>query len=217
MATRRIRPLTAADLPDLPEPCVRCTFWEASLGDLATPADHRDPSRSKQEWAHAVTARWGHCGVMAVIDQKMVGYLTVAPAGYVPRLGSFPTTPVSGDAAVVVSARVAEEMRGRGIGRQLVQSAAALLVRRDIRALEVVGTTRQEPSCMLPASWLEAVGFSVVRPHPATPRLRMDLSATARWRTDLGSAWSRFTDLVVQPAAPEAAHARPAQREATPG
>ena len=118
---------------------------------------------------------------MVAADDQPIGYLTMAPARYVPRLGAFATTPVSPDAAVMMSVRVVEECAGKGIGRQLVQSAAGLVVRRDIRALEAVGTYTRGPSCMLPAGWLEAVGFAVVRPHPITPRLRMDLQSTLRW------------------------------------
>ena len=205
--------MTAADLPSLPEPCVRCIFWEAGLSDLASSADSRQRPR-KLEWAEAVSARWGYCGVMAVNDGEVIGHLTMAPALYVPRLGAFATTPVSSDAAVLMTVHVVEEMRGRGIGRQLVQSAAGLLVRRDIRALEAVGTEQQEASCMLPTSWLQAVGFSVVRPHPVTPRLRMDLQSTVRWRPDLGAAWNRLTGLVTQPAAPEPAAFVPPERPA---
>ena len=101
----------------------------------------------------------------------------MAPARYVPRLGAFATTPVSPDAAVILSARVVEEFRGKGIGRQLVQSAAGLVVRRDIRALEAVGTYPDGPSCMLPDGLAGGGGLPVVRPHPITPRLRMDLQS----------------------------------------
>jgi GNAT superfamily N-acetyltransferase len=201
---RRFRPMTAADLLALPEPCSRCTFWEASLADLATSSD-RHGGQTKQEWAEAVTRHWGYCGVAAYNDNELIGHLTMAPAMYVPRLGAFATTPVSPDAAVLMSVGVAEEHRGHGVGRHLVQSAAALLARRDIRALEAVGTYHDGPSCMLPAGWLETVGFVVVRPHPVTPRLRMDLQTTQRWRPDLGAAWSRLTGLVAQPAAAEPA------------
>jgi ribosomal protein S18 acetylase RimI-like enzyme len=124
---------------------------------------------------------------------------------YVPRLGAFATTPVGPDAAVVMSAHVVPELRGKGIGKQLVQSAAGLVARRDIRALETVGTYHDGPSCMLPVGWLEAVGFQVVRPHPITPRLRMDLQNAVRWRPGLGAAWHRLTDLVRQPQSPEPA------------
>jgi GNAT superfamily N-acetyltransferase len=203
MTSRRFRPLTVADMPNLPEPCARCTFWEASLTDLAYPPDQRSRPRVKLEWAEAVTERWGYCGVMAINDGETIGYLTMAPAMFVPRLGAFATTPVSNDAAVLMSVKVVEEFRGKGIGRQLVHSAAAMVTRRDIRALEAVGTYHPEPSCMLPTGWLQSVGFTVVRPHPITPRLRMDLQTTLRWKPDLGAAWNRLTDLVGQPAAPE--------------
>src|SRR3712207_4013829 len=167
---RRFRPMTAADLAALPEPCSRCTFWEASLADLATSSD-RQGTRTKQEWAEAVTRHWGYCGVAAYNDQELIGHLTLAPAMFVPRLGAFATTPVSPDAAVLMSVVVAEEHRGHGVGRHLVQSAAALVARRDIRALEAVGTHRDGPSCMLPVGWLGAVGVAVARPHPGTPPL----------------------------------------------
>jgi GNAT superfamily N-acetyltransferase len=216
MSSRRIRPMTAADLSSLPDPCSRCSFWEASLSDLATSSDHQDRARTKLEWAEAVTARWGYCGVMAVNDGEVIGFLTLAPAGYVPRLGAFATTPVSQDAAVLVSGRVVEDFQHKGIGRQLVQSAAALVARRDIRALEAVGTYRPGPSCMLPAAWLESVGFAVVREHPTTPRLRMDLQTTLRWKPDLNAAWQRLTGLVPQTSPPEPAGFEPSHRDATP-
>lgn len=201
--SRRIRPLVAADLPKLPEPCARCLFWESSLTDLASLDGRPDRGRVKAEWAEAVTERWGYCGVQARDNGTVVGFLTMAPAVLVPRLGAFATTPVSSDAAVLMTVRVLEDYRGFGIGRQLVQAAAGLLARRDIRALEAVGTYHDAPSCMLPTSWLESVGFQIVRPHPTTPRLRMDLQSTLRWKSDLGAAWSKLTSLVAQPAPPE--------------
>jgi len=205
MGARRFRPLTDANLSALPELCQRCTFWESSLSDLALPADHRDRGRVKVEWAESVTAHWGYCGVLALNDGDTIGSLTMAPASLVPRLGAFATTPISPDAAALMSVWVAPESRDKGLGRALVQSAAGLLARRDIRALEAVGTYHDGPSCMIPAGWLENVGFAVVRPHPITPRLRMDLQTTVRWRPDLGAAWHRLTGLVAQPTPPEPA------------
>jgi GNAT superfamily N-acetyltransferase len=204
MASRRFRPLTAADLPTLPEPCVRCTFWQPSPSDPASSVDGPDRRPANAQWVEAVTSYWGYCGVLALQEDVPIGHLCMAPAQYVPRLGAFATTPLSADAAVILSARVTEEFRSKGIGRQMVQSAAGLAVRRDVRALEAVGTYQPGPSCMLPVGWLEAVGFAVVRPHPITPRLRMDLQSTLRWPR-FGAAWHRLAGLVKSPATPEPA------------
>lgn len=211
--SRRLRPMTAADLDLLPDPCGRCAFWETSVADLAAPAEHPDRAARKAEWAEEVTDRWGYCGVLAVQDDEVLGFLTLAPARLVRRLPAFSTTPVGPDVAVLLSAQVAEAWRGRGIGRQLVTTAAGLVTRRDIRALEAVGTRREGPSCMMPVGWLESVGFGVVREHPVTPRLRMDLQATQRW-PGLGAAWSRLTGLVSPAVAPQPAAY--AGREAEP-
>ena len=134
MGSRRLRPMTAADLHLLPEPCARCAFWEASLSDLAAATDHVNGGVVKAEWAEAVTRYWGYCGVMAFADDQPIGHLTLAPAMYVPRLGAFATTPVGPDAAVVMSAHVAPELRGKGLGKQLVHFAAGLVARRDLQA-----------------------------------------------------------------------------------
>src|SRR5919107_1720983 len=205
MGARRFRPLTADNLSALPEPCARCIFWGSGLSDLAAPPEHRDGQRTKLDWAESVISQWGYCGVLAVNDGETIGSLTMAPATKVPRLGPFATTPVSPDAAVLMGVWVASRLRGKGIGRSLVQTAAGLLVRRDIRALEAVGTYRDGPSCMVPAGWLESVGFALVRPHPVTPRFRMSLQTTARWRPDLGAAGPRLPGLVAHPTPPEPA------------
>lgn len=210
---RRLRPMTAADLDLIPDPCARCTFWEVSLHDLAAPDLHRDRAQIKREWAETVTRRWGYCGVIATEGDELLGYATMAPARLVPRLGALDAVhPINPDAAVLLSTRVEEPYRGRGIGRQLVQAAAGQMVRRDIRAIEVLGSYREGPSCISPVGFLQRVGFSIVRQHPVTPRLRMDLQATARWLPDLGAAWSRLTGLMPQPTpGPE-----PARRQGPP-
>lgn len=167
---RRLRPMTAADLALLPDPCARCTFWEVSLHDLAAPDLHRDRAEVKREWAEAVTRRWGYCGVIATDGDELLGYATMAPARMVPRLGALDAVqPMNPDAAVLLSTRVDESYRGRGLGRQLVQSAAGLMVRRDIRSIDALGSYREGPSCISPVGFLQRVGFSVVRQHPVTP------------------------------------------------
>ena len=94
----------------------------------------------------------------------------MAPAGLVPRLSALATTPANPDAALLLSIRIEEPYRGRGLGRQLVQAAAGLMVRRDIRAIEAVGSYREGPSCIAPAGVPAAgrlLGDPAAPGHPA--------------------------------------------------
>lgn len=204
MGSRRLHPMSVADLGRLPEPCGLCVLGEPGRSDHATPADRADRRARATEWARAVTDHWGCCGVIAVANDEIIGYLTMAPSDSGRRLGPYVGRSVSPDVAVLLTVQVVTAWQGKGVGRQLVHTAAGLLTRRDLRVVEAVGTHQQGPSCMMPVPWLEAVGFTVVRAHPVTPRLQMDLQNTVRWRADLGAAWHRLTDLVT-PAAPEPA------------
>ena len=73
------------------------------------------------------------------------GYVTYAPAYLVPRAAGFPTAPVSGDAVLLMTAAVAPEHSGSGLGRMLVQAAAKDLHRRNVRAMEAFGRSVPVP------------------------------------------------------------------------
>src|SRR5690606_40715438 len=93
-----------------------------------------------------------------------------------PRSVAFPTSPVSSDAVLLMTAHIVPEFAGGGLGRMLVQGVAKDLTRRGVRAIEAFGDLKwEEPSCVLPAEYLLAVGFKTVRPHLRFPRLRLEL------------------------------------------
>ncbi len=162
------------------------------------------------DWAEEVTRQWGSCGVMASNAGRVIGYLIAAPPELLPKDATF-AAGASRDAAVLLTGFVVEEFRGHGVGRQLVQSVAALGVRRSYRALEAFGTSLPGPGPLLPVGWLTAVGFEIARPHPVTPRLRMELRSTVRRRFELTAVLSRLTGLVARPAPPEPANYEPAR------
>jgi hypothetical protein len=68
------------------------------------------------------------------------------------------------------------------------------LIRRGVKAIEAFGDARWSEAghCMLPADYLLAVGFKTVRPHPAHPRLRLELKSAASWREDVEVALERL-------------------------
>ncbi|MDB1086251.1 GNAT family N-acetyltransferase [Streptomyces sp. ACA25] len=190
---RQLVPLTAATLPDLPADCRSCVFWELDPVRGAAAERAGRQSTEKASWITAVTLDWGPCGWVAQVDGSPAGYILYAPPAYVPRSGGFPTGPVSSDAVQLITGRVEPGYENEGLGRMLVQSMARDLLLREVRAIEVFGDERwQRSACMLPTGHLRAVGFEVVRPHPAVPRLRMELKSTVTWRADVELALDRL-------------------------
>ncbi len=173
---RRFSALTLDNLDDTGLPCRSCVFWELDEVAGRRAIEAGDPELEKEAWVSAALLEWGSCGTIAYAGDTPVGYAIYAPAAFVPRSKLFPTSPISADAIQLVTARVDPELRGQGLGRALVQAAARSLVRRGTRAIEAFGDARNnEPSCLLPADFLLAVGFKTIRPHPKWPRLRLDL------------------------------------------
>jgi GNAT superfamily N-acetyltransferase len=191
---RRIVQLRAETLPDIPPPCTACAFWELSPGAADGPAAAMAQATVKAEWLTSTTLAWGPCGLVAYVDDEPAGYLVYAPPAFVPRAAAFPTAPIASDAVLLTAARVGPDHAGGGVGRVLVQAAAKDLTRRGVRAIEAYGGTG-EP-CLLPAGFLEAVGFVRVRDHARHPRLRLDLRTAVTWRDPVGEAWERIRGAV---------------------
>jgi GNAT superfamily N-acetyltransferase len=210
--SRRIVNITLDNLGDLPPRCRKCVFWELGPSGRARAEESGDPDLEKESWVSSVLLEWGSCGKIAYVDGVPAGYMLFAPAQYVPRSIAFPTSPVSADAALFMTAYLLSEFAGAGIGRMLVQSMAKDLTRRGVKAIEAFGDRRWEsPACMLPVDYLLAVGFKTIRPHHHYPRLRMELRTILTWREDVEVALERLLGSMT-PAAPQGA-LRPAYVE----
>jgi GNAT superfamily N-acetyltransferase len=204
--SRRLANLTLDNLDDLPRPCRRCVFWELDPKSREVAEESGDPELEKEAWVSATLLDWGSCGKVAYVDSLPAGYVLYAPPVHVPRSLAFPTSPVSGDAVLMMTARILPDFRGGGLGRMLVQGAAKDLTRRGIRAIEAFGRMSDEPedhpvegrrgrrrsTCVVPADYLLSVGFKTVRPHHRFPRLRLDLKTAASWREDVEVALERL-------------------------
>lgn len=205
--SRRLASLTLDNLDDLPRKCRRCVFWELDPVAREVAEDAGDVALEKEAWVSATLLEWGSCGKLLYVDSSPAGYLLYAPPIYVPRSVAFPTSPVSGDAVLLMTGRVLPEFQGGGLGRMLLQAAAKDLTRRGVRAIEAFGS-RVPPggeqddadakgppargSCVVPADFLLAVGFKTVRPHYRYPRLRLDLKNALSWREDVEVALERL-------------------------
>jgi GNAT superfamily N-acetyltransferase len=187
--SRRLVAITLDNLDDLPAACRRCVSWELGPARRET----CDPLLEKEAWISTVLLEWGSCGLLAYVDGKPAGHVLFAPPAYVPRSLSFPSSPVSPDAVLLMTSSVRPEHAGTGLGRMLVQGVAKELRRRGVRAIEAFGSFGPAPAeCVLPAEHLRAVGFKTVRPHPRHPRLRLELRTLVTLREDVELALERL-------------------------
>ena len=200
--TRRVERLTVDALGDLPERVRRDVFWELSPVDRRG-LDATTASAAKEAWVSQVLLEWGSCGRVVYVDDVPAGYVLYAPPGYFPGTASLPTAPLDDDAVQLATAEVFPEYAGAGLGRVLMQLMVKdVLSRGGLRAVECIaargrspGTTRTG-SPLLPAEFLAQVGFTTHRPHPAYPRMRMDLRSVVTWRADLSQAVERLVAAV---------------------
>jgi ribosomal protein S18 acetylase RimI-like enzyme len=192
--TRRLANLTLDNLDDLPRRCRQCVFWELDPVAGERAAEAGDPGLEKEAWVSAALLEWGSCGKVLYVDGVAAGFVMFAPPSYVPRSAAFPTSPVSADAVLLMTAVVLPEFADGGLGRMLVQGVAKDLVRRGVKAIEAFGTATwtELGHCMVPADHLIAVGFKTIRPHPRYPRLRLELKTAASWREDVEVALERL-------------------------
>jgi GNAT superfamily N-acetyltransferase len=122
------------------------------------------------DWVNAAQSRWGRCGVKLAQDGQVVAILAMAPTD---RIGH----------AMVKMMWVRPEVAGRGYGRQLVQGAAAEMVRLKLETLWASGSRSGNHCAAPPAAFLERVGF--VRP-PDSRLWRLELGQAVLERSGLG-------------------------------
>jgi hypothetical protein len=207
--SRRLVSITLDNLSDLPTSCRNCVYWELDPVAGERAQECGDAGLEKEAWVSDTLLEWGSCGQLVYVDGVPAGYVLYAPPAYVPRSVAFPTSPVSADAVLLMTARIVPDFAGGGLGRMLVQGVARDVVRRGIRAIEAFGRAGNgeppEPgfpdhSCLLPADYLLAVGFKTVRPHPRTPRLRLDVKTTVTWKEDVEYALDKLLSSMQAPA-----------------
>ena len=196
---RKVVRMTLDHLAALDAPCRSCVFWEL---DPVRRDRVDDPASEKEAWVSEVLRDWGSCGRVVLVDDRPVGYALYAPPAFYAGAGSFPTSPVSGDAVLLSAMYVEPAARGGGLGRMLVQGMARDLIERGgLSAVEAFGDTRGPGvagagRCVIPADFLASVGFKTQRAHAVTPRMRMDLRSALSWRDEVEAALEKLLGAV---------------------
>jgi GNAT superfamily N-acetyltransferase len=214
VSSRRLEPMTADAVGDLPDPCRRCLFWElgAPRPELHRRAGPRRGNGSgasaeddeslvhKGEWVAERSLETGPPGRLIRLDGAVVAYAMFAPKpAFAPRAASSPR--VSPDALLLAALWVDPVHREVGLGRLLIQAALREAIKLDLAGVEAFGDRRwREQDCVLPATWLLHEGFEVHREHPRYPLFRIDTKRTSRWADTLEHALEEILEKVPRPA-----------------
>jgi hypothetical protein len=73
-----------------------------------------------------------------------------------------------------------------------------------VKAVEAFGDlTGEADGCVIPAGFLQQVGFKTVRQHPKWPRMRLELRTAISWKEDVEAALERLlTSVTIKTAEP---------------
>jgi GNAT superfamily N-acetyltransferase len=186
-------------------------FWELDPVSAERACATGDPGLEKEAWVSQALLEWGSCGKLIYVDGMAAGFTLYSPPAYVPRSMAFPTSPISADAVLLMSAHVLPTFAGGGLGRMLIQGVARDMTKRGIRAIEAFGDAKfgdeidDLSGCLAPADFFLAVGFKTVRPHPRFPRVRLELRTALSWKSDVEYALEKLLgsmspDAILRPA-----------------
>ena len=187
--SRRLIGLSVADREQLPGRCAGCVFWESDEAlplECGVACDH-DAARV---WVRAVADEWGECGRVALEDGEFLGLVKYAPPRYFPQARHMPSGPPIADAVMLACLHIAPEARRRGLGGVLLRAALrdlSLRGERTVQAYALAGRADYDTAPAVGVEFLLRSGFTVARPHPAVPLLRLDLKSLVAWPESLES------------------------------
>lgn len=184
---RRLIGLSVADRQHLPSRCADCVFWESEAPAPRECGSVCDARRAA-EWVRIVAAEWGECGRVAVQDGTFLGFVKYAPPAYLPQALHMPAGPPLEDAPLLACMHLAPEARRHGLGGVLLRAALRDLAGRGERTVQsyaLATRTDYETAPMVGVEFLLRNGFTVARPHPEVPLLRLDLKSLVSWSDNL--------------------------------
>jgi len=196
---REIRDLTHTNVDDIPRPCRGCVFWEYAPADRALTLGAHDADFEKEAWSSEVALVYGSSGKMVYVEGRLAGFALCGVQEMFHGADVFPLR-ISRDALFLAVMRVLPDFAGRGVGKALVHSVLKDAKSRGKKALEAYGDRAwQHEACIMPAAFLEAVGFRVKREHPRFPLYRIDIGSLAKHRKNVEAAVEAFLESVFAP------------------
>lgn len=167
-------------------------FWES-----AAPLERRCGSacdlEARKAWQLRVSEEWGDCGKVAYEDDAVLGFIKYAPSGYFPQAANFTAAPQDPSVPLISCLHISADARHRGLGSVLLKAALRDLAMRGEKRVEAFGSVRKpsvlDDSPVVGMEFLIRNGFTVSRPDPQFPLLKLDLKALLMLSENLESVF----------------------------
>jgi GNAT superfamily N-acetyltransferase len=186
--SRKLRTLSAADVGKLCSCCAGCVFWE-SAEKLDRSCGQRCDVEQVREWVRRVNSEWGECGKVVFEDDEVLGFIKYAPSGYFPQAANFSAAPEDPKVPLIACMHVSPDARHHGLGSLLLRACIRDLAGRGERKIEAFGIVNPpaaiDESPMVSMEFLLRNGFTVSRPDPMYPLLKLDVRSLAVWTDNL--------------------------------
>ena len=175
MAPPRLTGLTAASLPQAPDVCQSCVWWQSP--------DER--ALDKPRWMERAEDEWGPWGTLYHDDDgRLLGSMQYGPSGLFPRASRLPAGPPSEDAVVVTCAYLVDPSLP-WVMQSLFLAAIGEAREKGAKALETFAYRYPEGESMserflvhktiFPRDFLADFGFTTVRAAGRVELVRLDL------------------------------------------
>ena len=135
-----------------PFSCKNCVFWESlTFNEMLPP--HVAQQR-KRDWLGRITRKFGNCGFIAFTNNEPIGFAQYAPSVYFPALKKYTQVQLHDDDIFLSCLYIPKtELRGSGIGTQILQKVIQDLHNRGYTSLNVLTKTDSISSDNL-SDWL---------------------------------------------------------------
>ncbi|MHB1451404.1 MAG: GNAT family N-acetyltransferase [Coriobacteriia bacterium] len=184
---RKIIGLSVLDRDRLPTPCAGCLYWE-SADRLPFECGARCDAAEANERVRVIADGWGECGRVVLEDGEVLGFIKYALPIYMPQSRYLPSGQPDGDAPLITCMHIHPDARQKGVGGLLLRAAMRDLAQRGERTVQAYATTIRGDMSNVPVVGVEFLlrhGFTVARPHPLVPLLRVDLKTLVSWTENL--------------------------------
>lgn len=184
---RKFIGLSIADREHLSSRCTDCVFWE-SPDRLTRECGSRCDRELANDWVRTVAAEWGECGRVVAEDGEYLGFIKYAPPRFVPQARFMPSGPPLPDAPLITCLHIEPQARRHGLGGVLLREALRDLASRNEKTVQAYALAHRvdlDIAPMVGVEFLLRSGFTVVRPHPEVPLLKLDLKSLVKWADNL--------------------------------